>query len=360
MGSRHARDRDGVRDPRLAELCVRDDTTALAFVLPQAFTPATIRGAAGSDEQGGYADPYGGFLSPPPVLSEFVLGTPEADPTAGRTLALPMTVPELSVSARVDKNHSTSVSGGLTVTRTPETVARTSSRMEFEQIVLRATSLHGLTFATEEILTDSRPAFVAILSAAYADEFGAAMLREKIRGVGGSEYLGVLNSPAKIVVAKEAGQAADTVLAENIMAMTLRAWRYDRCIWICNPNTRSQLARAVLVVEGSTGGGIVKLFQPAQAEGSPDRLDGRACYFSEFASTLGDEGDIILCDWSQFLEGTHQPLGGVESMHVRFVEHERAFKFWTRNAGAPWWRAPLTPANGTATLSPIVTLAARA
>jgi hypothetical protein len=46
-------------------------------------------------------------------------------------------------------------------------------------------------------------------------------------------------------------------------------------------------------------------------------------------------------------------------MHVRFVNHERAFKFWTRNAGAPWWRSALTPHKGSATLSPFVTLAER-
>jgi HK97 family phage major capsid protein len=359
MDERQAEHVDSVGDHRLRPLATRG-IGELAFMLPLAFTPASIRGAAGSDEQGEYADPFGGFLVPSPAVTPFALAAVEGDPTAGRTLALPMSVPRLTVLARVDKNHSTSVSGGLAVGRTPETVARTASRMEFEAINLEVTSLFGFTFGTEELVVDSRPAFVAILAAAYADEFGAAMLNEKIRGVGGSEYLGVLNSPAKVVVAAEGGQSVATIVAENIMAMTLRSWRYDRCIWICNPNTRSQLTQAVLVVEGATGGGIIKLFRPATREGEPDMLDGRPCYFSEFASTLGDEGDIILCDWSQYLEGTLQPLGGVESMHVRFIEHERAFKFWTRNAGAPWWRSALTPANGTATLSPIVTLATRA
>jgi len=45
-----------------------------------------------------------------------------------------------------------------------------------------------------------------------------------------------------------------------------------------------------------------------------------------------------------------------ESMNVRFVNHERAFKFWLRNAGAPWWRAALTPRESTTTLSPFVVL----
>ena len=46
-------------------------------------------------------------------------------------------------------------------------------------------------------------------------------------------------------------------------------------------------------------------------------------------------------------------------MHVRFDVGERAFRFYRRNDGQWWWRTVLTPKNGD-TLSPTVTLAARA
>jgi hypothetical protein len=70
--------------------------------------------------------------------------------------------------------------------------------------------------------------------------------------------------------------------------------------------------------------------------------------------------DIFLVTWSEYIEGTLEGFGGAESIHVRWSENERAFKFWTRNAGAPWWRAALTPKNGASTLSPYITLAERA
>ena len=82
-------------------------------------------------------------------------------------------------------------------------------------------------------------------------------------------------------------------------------------------------------------------------------------FYSEHCSTLGSAGDLILANWGEYLEGTYQPFTGASSVHVRFVTHESVLKFWIRNDGAPWWRSALTPANGTATLSPIVTLAAR-
>jgi len=43
-------------------------------------------------------------------------------------------------------------------------------------------------------------------------------------------------------------------------------------------------------------------------------------------------------------------------MHVRFVNRESAFLAYERNAGAPWWRAALTPNQSATTLSPFVTL----
>jgi hypothetical protein len=85
-------------------------------------------------------------------------------------------------------------------------------------------------------------------------------------------------------------------------------------------------------------------------------LLGRPIFYSEYASTIGDPGDLILGNWSQYLDGLYQPLQSAESVHVRFVEHERTFKFWVRNAGAPWWRSALTPAESTTTLSPFVVI----
>jgi len=67
-----------------------------------------------------------------------------------------------------------------------------------------------------------------------------------------------------------------------------------------------------------------------------------------------------LANWSQYLEGTYENLQSAESIHVRFLNHETTFKFWLRNAGAPWWRTVLTPKKSASTLSPFVVLAARA
>jgi hypothetical protein len=47
-------------------------------------------------------------------------------------------------------------------------------------------------------------------------------------------------------------------------------------------------------------------------------------------------------------------------VHVLFKFDETAFRFVMRNDGHPTWSAPRTPYQGTAQVSPFVTLAVRA
>lgn len=309
----------------------------------------------GSDEQGTYSDPVGNYLVPSGVMPGLLKITPESDPLQPFITHIPMSAPTVSFNARVDKDHTTSVSGGLTVTRRPETVDGTSSRMTFEQVTLTANEEFGLAFATERIIHDSPESFIALISAGFNDEFVAAAMKERLNGTGVGERLGVLRSPALISVAKETGQVAATIKKENIDKMAARSWKYNRAVWLANHNTLPQLLSIVQAV--GTGGTPVPYF--TWTPGGQSYLLGRPIFFSEFAKTVGTQGDLILCVWSEYLEATFEAEQFAESIHVRFASAERAFRFYRRNDGQPWWRAVLTPANGD-TLSPIVVLDTRA
>jgi HK97 family phage major capsid protein len=344
----------GFRTPREFLLAVMDATHAGRIEDRRLMPLAAL--AAGSDEQGEYSDPYGGFIVPEAFSPNLLTTMADADPMAGRVTQVPMTAPVVHINARVDKNHSSSVSGGLTVARREETGAPTSSRMAMEQVTLKADSLFGLAYATEELLSDSPVTFAALIQAGFAEEFAAKLIDERLNGTGVGEFSGVMNSPCLVSVAKEAGQSADTIVGANVLKMRKRSWRYSEAIWLANHDTYDQLAACHIA--GTNGD--VYLFSPARGEDVPDLLLGRPCIFTEWAKTLGDQGDLVLGTWSQFLEGTYQTLQSAESIHVRFLEHERTMKFWLRNAGAPWWRSALTPKNSTSTLSPFVVLDARA
>lgn len=315
-----------------------------------------IRAATGSDEQGTYSDPYGGFMVPTIFSPDVLRIDPEDDPMAGRTRLIPMEKPELSIPARVDKNHTSSVSGGLTVTRREETGSMSSSRMELERVKLEAYSLFGLSYITEELLTDSPMSFAAIIEAGFRDQFTSHLIDERLNGTGVGEFLGIMNSGSLVSITKETNQVADTIKYANIVKMRARVWGYQNAIWMANHDTIPELMQ--MNVEVGVGGAPV--WQPSAREDHPDLLLGRPLIFTEYAKKVGDKGDIVCANWREFLEGVYQPFQSAESIHVRFLNHERTFKFWLRNAGTPWWRTALTPKNSTDTLSPFVTLNARA
>lgn len=310
---------------------------------------------AGSDEAGTYAAPYGGFLVPAGFLPNLLSLAAEADPTAGRTTQIPMAAAKVSIPARTDKNHTTSVSGGLRVYRRSEAGTVDPSRMEFEQVELTATPLMGLSYATEELLVDSPISFAALIEAGFRTEYPAKILDEKLNGTGAGQMEGALKAPCLISITKETGQAADTIVYQNLIKMRARCWGYGNAIWLYNQDTLPQLMQLVIPV----GVGGVPVWQGSAREGEPDTIFGRPAIETEYCPKLGDAGDILLGNWSQYLEGTYQPLESAESIHVRFIYNERTFRFTMRNDGRCWWRSALTPKKSGDTLSPFVVIAAR-
>jgi HK97 family phage major capsid protein len=312
--------------------------------------------ATGSDEQSTVSDPYGGFLLPVGFSPNLLSLESEGDPTMGRTTPIPMTTQSIEIPARVDKNHTSSVSGGLQVYRRNETDTSSASRMQFEQVKLNASMLFGIAYATEELLARSPISFVALLEAGFRDEFATKLLKEKLFGTGAGQYEGVVNAPGTVSQAKENGQGAATINKENIDKMRSRCWRYGQAIWLYNHDCLPMLRS--LVQNVGTGGAVVPYFQTTPDGNST--LDGRPAFASEFCETLGTVGDLILGNWSQYLEGTLTNMQEAESIHVRFINHERTFKFWMENDGRCWWRSALTPNQSSNTLSPFVTLQTRA
>ena len=347
-----------VEDPRLRFLVSDRDGRAVhqighdGMVLDASGKPVNI--TAGSDEQGMYSDPYGGFFIPEAFTPGPLSIAPEADQIGTRTRKIPMTAPVVKLNAKVDKTHSTSISGGLRWYRRAETDKAASSRMEFDQVRLEAYSLYGLAYATNELLASSPVSFAAMIAAGFQTELSNKLNKERLEGTGVGEFEGLTNAACKITVAKETGQAADTIVYENLIKMRARCYNYQNAVWLCNHDCLPQLMSLYIAI-GTAG---VPAWQTNAREGETDTLLGRPVVTTEYCKTIGDAGDLILADWGEYLEGTYMPYQTAESMHVRFLENETCFRVTMMNAGAHWWRSVLTPVNGS-TLSPVVYLAAR-
>jgi HK97 family phage major capsid protein len=96
--------------------------------------------------------------------------------------------------------------------------------------------------ASLELLADA-PAFEADLQAQLARRLGYTLDQSFLTGTGVGTPLGVLNSPALITVTKESGQAANTILFQNIvkMASRLAPVCWSNAVWLAHPSTLPQL-----------------------------------------------------------------------------------------------------------------------
>lgn len=249
--------------------------------------------------------------------------------------------------------------GGVQVYWNNEAGQKTASKPAFRQINMQLHKLTGLCYATDESLEDAAQ-LESIIMRVFPQEFDFKVEDGIVRGLGAGQPLGVLNSPALVTVAKEGGQAAATVLSQNVMKMWARLWAPSRrnAVWLINQDVEPQLY-SMYVAVGVAG---IPVFMPAGGlSGAPyATLFGRPVIPVEYCSTVGTVGDIILADFNEYLLARKGGIQSASSIHFRFDYDETVFRFVLRIDGQPAWAAPLTPKNGTNTLSPFVALATRA
>jgi HK97 family phage major capsid protein len=248
--------------------------------------------------------------------------------------------------------------GGVQSNWVADGVAGTESKPKFRLVEFDLKKMISKMTVTDELLADAS-ALTSIAMQAFSEEIMFMTEDAIVEGSGGGQPLGYMNAPATITVAKQAGQAATTLVKENIDAMWTRMWNRSRpnAIWLINQDIEPQL----LALNGAVGtGGTLTFLPPGGMSDKPyATLYGRPVIATEYNATLGSPNDIALVDLSQY---TIVDKGGVQmatSMHVAFDTDEMRFRITYRVDGRPMWAAPLTPFQGTQTKSPFVILAKR-
>jgi HK97 family phage major capsid protein len=162
-----------------------------------------------------------------------------------------------------------------------------------------------------------------------------------------------------VTQAKETGQAAKTVVVENLSKMwaRLRIRSRANARWFINVDVEPQLDKLALQV--GTGA-----LEPRFVVYGPDgvlRIKGRPVQAIEHCESLGTVGDIMLLDLGQYALIRKGAIEAAESMHVLFIYNEMTYRWVWRINGAPKDKSALTPYKGTSnTVSPFVVLATRA
>lgn len=251
--------------------------------------------------------------------------------------------------------------GGVRVYTDKELTQLQSSKTKFRKLRIEPKRLTGLYYASDEILRDV-PMLEGEMSALFTREFSRKKQNIVIRGSGAGEGLGILNSAAKVIVDKEGGQVAGTIVRENLTKMISRVYLANMMFlaWYINQDTLPELTK--LTVDVGTGGSVTNDFvmKADAANGSIGTLFGYPVIPIEQCSTLGTVGDIILADFSEYITADKGNIEAASSIHVKFEYNQSTFRFLHWFDGQPRWFTALTPENGTNTVAPTVVLATRA
>lgn len=233
----------------------------------------------------------------------------------------------------------------------------TASRLATEPRTGKLHELYALVLATGELLQDA-PRLNARLVGGAGRAIQWKASEAIVRGTGAGQPLGYETAPCLVSVAKESGQAADTIVAKNLLKMFSRRLNVpgSRWVWLANSDIVPQLVDLKI---GNEPSWVAQNQGLAQAPtgmmlSSPIR-------FTEHAKTVGDQGDIALVDISGYYATVHS--SGVKfdsSIHLYFDYNVEAFRWIFRLGGAPFLSAPVSPANGSNTKSSFIVLDARA
>jgi HK97 family phage major capsid protein len=308
-----------------------------------------------TSSEGAGAD--GGFMVPP-QWSRDIFSTIMGE---GSLVDLCNVVPVTSNSyvQVLDTGAPWAASGGIQAYWKNEESQLSQSKVDLKDTTKRLCKLTALVPVTEELLEDA-PSLDGYLRRKVTSIFDFKINLAILQGVGTGQPSGILPAPCLITVDKEPGQDADTVVYENIVKMwgRLAPGSENNAVWLMHKDVWPQLLTVGLV----NGVSSTPVFLPADAAaGRPlQTLMGRPIVTTQAAETLGDKGDILLCDLSQYqvilkTAGLRTDV----STHLWFDFSVLAYKFQIRIDGAPLWPAAVAARDGNSTYSPFVALAER-
>jgi HK97 family phage major capsid protein len=319
-----------------------------------------IGGGRGAAAPGSFANEAsgqdGGFLVPPQFSQQiFKL-------SLGEDSLLPMTDNvEISGNSMAFPKDETTPWGtnGIRAYWQGEAASAVASKPVLGLATLRLKKLMALVPTTDELLDDAN----ALTT--YLPEKVALSIRWKTNesilfGAGNGVPVGALSSGATVTVTKESGQATQTLVPQNLAKMIARlpSGSFANAVWIVNNDVLPALFTLTLgnypiyIPTGLPVGGL---------QVSPyGTLLGRPVFVSQHANTFSAQGDILLVDLKYYQ--TITKAGGMQtatSMHLYFDADLTAFRTTFRMDGQSKLNSPITPAKGSATMSPFIQLGAR-
>jgi HK97 family phage major capsid protein len=250
----------------------------------------------------------------------------------------------------------------------------TDSQPKVRLLELRPRQL-GTFIKVNNTMLESPMALEAYLDKAAIDDQIQTINNVILRGDGVAKPVGFLTGASGgsfVAITKEGGQAAATIVDDNVHKMWARVLDEENSIWLVNRDAVPELE--AMAATGISGTIPVMLATvngyPTMAVQGPQTLKGRPIRRLEQCSTLGTVGDLILANMMGYALGyrargdvgsadTEPGLTKDMSMHLEFDKNRTCFRYLIALDGESWLNTAITPENGTALLSDFVTIETR-
>ena len=300
----------------------------------------------------------GGFLVAEELRSGLVYASLEHAICRPLATVIPATTLRTLIPVADDLTHASGVTlGGVEWFWVQEGVALEPSQGTYSRIGFEAHKIAAYMAGVPNELVEDSAALEAFFTASMPLSYAWAEDQAFIAGDGVGTPQGILSAPCQLQVTR---QTSDEVTFTDVIKMIDRMLPQSlgKFVWLASPDVLIQLLEIYLAVGSPT----------TQAVAPPEWLKysdlwgcwtllGRPFFPTEHVSALGTTGDLVAVDMS-FLVIADRMTMQMDSAAsgAGFVADETEFRFRSRLDARCWLQNPVTPANSSETVSPIVIL----
>jgi HK97 family phage major capsid protein len=293
----------------------------------------------------------GGFAVPAEFAQQIVKLSLDADAFLPMTDQIPVTGNSVTVPSDETLPWN---ANGVRAFWTDEAALATATKPIIKPNTMRLRKLVAYVPMTDELLADAAAA-AAFLASRFARAVKWKVNDAIINGTGAGMPLGIAQCPALVVIAKDAGQAANTLSGTNLanMLAAMPADYLAEAVWVIAPDAWTKAMSATL-----QNVGVWAAPPPGAANAPGGYILGKPVFPSQTCAALSAQGDIYLINFRAYMTISKQ-IQVASSMHLYFDADATAFRCSFRVDGQPAFKAAIVQRAGAQAQSPYITLAAR-
>lgn len=293
----------------------------------------------------------GGFNVPEQFRPELMSVPPQGAVVRPRARVIPAGDPpdaKITMPA-LDQTNGANMYGGVTVAAVAEAGTKTETSAKFREVALEPQEVAGWIRVSDKLLRNWGAASVTLATLLRQAMMGWEDYRF-VRGTGMAEPLGIIASPARIVVGR---QTASQVTWQDVRTMYSKLKFGGSPVWIAS---QTILPYLMTIADAGSNNLFVTAFAGA-AGPVPATLFGFPILFNDRSPALGSEGDLMLVDLQYYLIKDGSGPFVDASPHVYFTSDQTVIRITWNVDGKPWLTEPLQLEGSAAnTISPFVVL----